>query len=74
VAQWLVERFELTADDARADDNNALRQACYYGQLDVAQWLIVQFGLTEEDLEDYVKEYRSELNFSLGPKFAAMGV
>jgi len=39
VAQWLHSVFGLTAADARADDNAALRWACENGHLSVAQWL-----------------------------------
>jgi hypothetical protein len=48
-AQWLVERFGLTAADARAEDNKALRGVCANGHLAVAQWLAETFSLTAED-------------------------
>lgn len=48
-AQWLVAHFSLTAADARANDNHALRAACSGGHLEVAQWLVSRFGLTAAD-------------------------
>jgi len=49
MAQWLTERFQLTAADARACDNYALRAACHNGHLTTAQWLVERFGLTAAD-------------------------
>lgn len=49
VAQWLTDRFGLTAEDARANDNYTLCSTCENGHLAVAQWLAVRFGLTAED-------------------------
>ena len=40
------DRFGLTAADARARDNYALRMACAEGYLEVAQWLADRFGPT----------------------------
>lgn len=39
----------LTADDARAQDNYALRWACEHGHLHVARWLYKTFRLTADD-------------------------
>jgi hypothetical protein len=60
-ATWLTNRFALTADDARATNNNALRWACLNGHLGVAQWLVGRFGLTVHD----VRDMRAENNFAL---------
>jgi len=49
VAQWLVERFQLTAADARTCNNEALRGACENGHLAVARWLTERFQLTADD-------------------------
>jgi len=49
VAQWLADRFQLTAADARAGNNEALRWACGDGHLATAQWLTERFGLTAAD-------------------------
>jgi ankyrin repeat protein len=48
-AQWLAAATNMTAVDVRADDNFALRTACWGGYLEVAQWLVAEFGLTAED-------------------------
>lgn len=48
-ARWLVELFALTADDARAFDDWALRGACDNGHLEIAQWLAATFSLTSTD-------------------------
>jgi hypothetical protein len=58
VAQWLVERFDLSAEDARAHGNEALRYACLAGNLNVAQWLAERFHLTAHDV-------RTHNNFAL---------
>jgi hypothetical protein len=50
VAQWLVTTFGLTAEDARSEDNYALRWSCDKGHLAVAQWLVATFNLTAEDV------------------------
>ncbi len=39
----------LTAADARAFHNGALRRACRYGHLAVARWLVATFALTAAD-------------------------
>jgi hypothetical protein len=52
VAQWLTSTFNLTADDARADDNKTLRFSCWNGHLAVVQWLVSTFNLTAEDARD----------------------
>jgi len=49
VCQWLTETFHLTAADARADDNLALRWAASNGHLPMCQWLTETFHLTAED-------------------------
>jgi hypothetical protein len=48
-AQWLVNTFSLTAADARAQDNAALRYICANGHLATAQWLVERFALTAAD-------------------------
>jgi hypothetical protein len=50
VAMWLVEAFDLTADDARMQDNYALRRACINGHLPTASWLADRFSLTVDDV------------------------
>jgi hypothetical protein len=47
LAQWLTATFNLTAEDARWDDNCA--PGCANGHLTVTQWLVATFGLTAED-------------------------
>ena len=37
ILRWLTEEFKLTGDDARAVDNNALRDAAVNGHLKVLQ-------------------------------------
>jgi hypothetical protein len=39
----------LTAEDARAKNNYALRKACERGHLAIVRWLVDRFGLTAED-------------------------
>ena len=46
VARRLAETFGLTAEDAGAKNNAALRHACDHGHLAVAMWLVKAFGLT----------------------------
>jgi hypothetical protein len=46
---WLADRFALTAADARADVNEALREACANGHLGMATWLADRFALTSAD-------------------------
>jgi len=49
-AQWVSDEFQLTADDARAYDNRALRDACRHSHLAVAAWLVERFEMwTFED-------------------------
>lgn len=57
-AKWFCITFELTTEDARADDNFALHHACVGGHLGVAKWLHVTFGLTADDS-------RADRNFAL---------
>lgn len=52
VAQWLTDRFGLTAGDARANNNYALRYACASGYLDVTQWLEERFGIRQEEINE----------------------
>jgi hypothetical protein len=47
IAQWLVEKYDLTEEDACAGGNFALREACEMGFLNVAQWLMKRFDLSE---------------------------
>lgn len=51
IAKWLVDRFDLTVDDACAD-NDALISACERGDLEVAQWLAERFALTNDGIDD----------------------
>ena len=46
VAQWLAERFHLTGEDARSEDNGAFREASNGGHHNVVQWLEDHFHLT----------------------------
>jgi hypothetical protein len=48
-ARRLAILFELTATDAREDDNFALRWTGSEGHLEVARWLTETFGLTAAD-------------------------
>jgi len=51
--EWVVNSFDLTAEDARRGNNQALIMACVEQTpraLEVAQWLTDRFGLTREDL------------------------
>src|SRR5581483_4710775 len=50
VAQWLFERFGLTAEDAKSSNNLAFLYACVNGRLSVAEWLVERFALTAEDV------------------------
>jgi hypothetical protein len=45
VAQWLVERFDLTIEDARDNHNQALLDACSTGNMKLAWWVTVTIGL-----------------------------
>jgi Ankyrin repeat len=47
---WLVDRFALTADDARSRNNSALRCACQGGHQTTAAWLADRFNLTTRDV------------------------
>ena len=49
VLKFLVDRFELTADDARDDNNAALGGAASNGHLDVLKLLVDRFELTADD-------------------------
>ena len=44
-ATWIVRTFALSAADARASENKALRAACHNGHLPVTQWLRATFHL-----------------------------
>ncbi|HVE12327.1 MAG TPA: ankyrin repeat domain-containing protein [Elusimicrobiota bacterium] len=50
LARWLVERFALTAEDARRDD--VFVKACRKGHLKLAGWLADTFGFDVRD-ENY---------------------
>lgn len=41
--------YGLTAEDARAEDNEALKSSATNGHLDVVQYLCEDFGLTTDD-------------------------
>jgi hypothetical protein len=62
VAKWLASTFNLTADDARADDNYALRHICEDGHLAEAEWLVSTFNLTANDA-------RADENYALRCSF-----
>jgi len=49
VLKCLADRFGLTSDDARAEDNWALRFAAYNGHVDALKCLADLFGLTAAD-------------------------
>jgi hypothetical protein len=60
VVRVLIE-LGLTADDARALDNYALRKACYRGHVDVAELLkdtyeLPTLGVTEKDIVQWTQE------------------
>jgi len=50
VLQWLHTTFQLTAKDARSNNNWAFRRAAEKGHLKVLQWLHTTYGLTAEDV------------------------
>jgi len=50
VAQWLAKEFNLTADDARSDNNYAFRFSCVYGHLSVAPVFLTEYKLTAADI------------------------
>ncbi len=56
--QLLQKKFNITADDARARHNWAIRMACEYGQAGVLEYLHKTFDLTKEDA-------RTEKNYAL---------
>jgi hypothetical protein len=58
MATWLHSNYKFTADDARADDNFALRWACDRGHFRIVKWLVRTFDLTIDDI-------RTENNFAL---------
>ena len=43
------DEFGLTANDARTEDNDALKMAAYNGHVEVLRFLKNEFGLTAED-------------------------
>ena len=49
VAQWMLQVFHLTTEDARACNNFALQASLDNGHLQMAKWLASQFGLTRKD-------------------------
>ena len=49
VLRFLKNEFGLTADDARANDNEALRMAAANGHIDILRFLKKEFGLTADD-------------------------
>jgi hypothetical protein len=48
-AQFLAARFELTRQDALADNSAAFRRSCWYGHLDVARWLADHFHISRSE-------------------------
>jgi hypothetical protein len=50
VTKWLTERFGLTANDIRAERNEALIENYLNGQLETAKLLMERFNLTAEDV------------------------
>ena len=53
VAKWLTDYFKLDVEDARSDNNYALRLSCTKGHLHVAKWLTSHFNLTSEDARSF---------------------
>jgi hypothetical protein len=49
VLQWLVDNYNLMAEDARSDQNAAFRSACDSGNMRAAEWLADRFGLAKSD-------------------------
>jgi hypothetical protein len=45
----LTKTHNLTAEDARLNENMGFQFACALGHISVAQWLVETFGLTTED-------------------------
>ena len=50
VLKWLHETYRLTASDARANENHALREAAENGHVEVLKWLHDTFELAVEDV------------------------
>eukprot|EP01104_Vermistella_antarctica_P018044 TRINITY_DN6567_c0_g1_i1.p1 TRINITY_DN6567_c0_g1~~TRINITY_DN6567_c0_g1_i1.p1 ORF type:complete len:511 (-),score=116.46 TRINITY_DN6567_c0_g1_i1:2-1534(-) len=50
VGKFLLEEFQLTTADARAENNKALRTAAIGGHLLVVKWLVTTFCLNAEDV------------------------
>jgi hypothetical protein len=53
VVQYLCEKFQLTIQDVRSDDNRALRWAADNGHLPVVKYLCKQFQLTIQDVRSW---------------------
>jgi ankyrin repeat protein len=51
--KYLVETFQLTVEDARANNSYALRWAAYNGHFKVVKYLIKRFQLGAEDVRAY---------------------
>jgi len=49
--KWLTSYFGLTVEDARLNNNKALRWAARNGHLDMCQWLATHFQLTTKDAQ-----------------------
>ena len=49
IAEWLVDHFGLTAEDARAEDNDALCHCVAGGHTKTAKWFVDHFNLAAED-------------------------
>jgi hypothetical protein len=53
VTEWLVKRFNITAEDTKSRDNYAFRWACHGGHVHIASWLVEKFNvITSSDVED----------------------
>jgi len=59
VARWLVRRFKLTEEDARADHNFALYASILRVQtLPIAMWLADRFKFTKADMKTWIGPFQ----------------
>ena len=49
IAKWIHNKFNITEEEVKAENNWAFRFACMYGHLDVAKWLHKTFHVTDQE-------------------------
>lgn len=58
IAEWLVDRFRITAAEVRAKDeimlSNPFETASEFGHRDFGKWLVHEFRLTKADVQPHV--------------------